>query len=267
MAAVPITDRVDVTRDVVSSWRAASDGVTAQTEKNRKKYFEHWISCCQKLQMEPFLRNKSDTEICIAAMAFAARVRKGSYGYGAQVKVGQVSKVLAAISKTIEVAGATSPLYLEKGVFKTAIARMIEGFRREDPPVVPQLAVPFEVPHAAYKTAYTTSCKIEKAKADLALVAFYYLLRVGEYTKPKYTVVNGVRKRTTRTKQFSIGNIGFFKGDTLMKVVDDEGHLLLSLNQLLEATSATMKITNQKNGRMGETIHQECTGDVSSKYY
>lgn len=141
---------------------------------------------------------------------------------------------------------------------------MLEGFRREDPPVVPQLAVPVEVPHAAYKTAYSTSCKIEKAKADLALVAFYYLLRVGEYTKPKYTVVNGVRKRTTRTKQFSIGNIGFFKGDTLMKVVDDEGHLLLSLNQLLEATSATMKITNQKNGRMGETIHQECTGNDTS---
>ena len=264
MAAVPLADKVDVTHDVMSSWRAASDGVTAQTEKNRKKYFEHWISYCQKLQMDPFLRNKSDTEICIAAMAFAARVRKGSYGYGAQVKVGQVSKALAVISKTIELAGATSPLYVEKGVFKTPIARMLEGFRREDPPVVPQLAVPVEVPHAAYKAAYTTSCKIEKAKADLALIAFYYLLRVGEYTKPKYTVVNGVKRRTTRTKQFSIGNIGFFKDDTLLKVVDENGKLLLSLDELLEATSATMKITNQKNGHMGETIHHECTGADTS---
>lgn len=141
---------------------------------------------------------------------------------------------------------------------------MLEGFRREDPPVVPQLAVPVEVPHAAYEAATTSQCKIEKAKADLALIAFYYLLRVGEYTKPKYTTVNGRRKRTTRTKQFSIGNIGFFKGDTLMKVVDDDGKLLMSLGEMLEATSATLKITNQKNGRMGETIHHECTGNDTS---
>ena len=118
---------MDITRDVVSAWRAANSGVTTQTEKNRKKYFGHWVDYCKKLQMDPLLRQHSDSEICIAAMAFAARVRKGSYGYGATVKVGQVSKALAAISKTIELAGATSPLYLEKGVFKTPIARMLEG--------------------------------------------------------------------------------------------------------------------------------------------
>lgn len=49
-----------------------------------------------------------------------------------------------------------------------------------------------------------------------------------------------------------------------MKVVDDDGKLLLSLDQLLEATSATLKITNQKNGRMGETIHHECTNKNTS---
>jgi hypothetical protein len=49
-----------------------------------------------------------------------------------------------------------------------------------------------------------------------------------------------------------------------MKVVDEDGNLLLSLEELLEATSATLKITNQKNGRMGETIHHECTGHDTS---
>jgi hypothetical protein len=87
LAAVPLTDRMDITRDVVSAWRAASSGVTTQTEKNRKKYFGHWVDYCKKLQMYPLLRQHSDSEICIAAMAFAARVKKGSYGYGATVKV------------------------------------------------------------------------------------------------------------------------------------------------------------------------------------
>lgn len=49
-----------------------------------------------------------------------------------------------------------------------------------------------------------------------------------------------------------------------MKVVNDKGKLIISLDELLEATSATLKITNQKNGTMGETIHHECTGHSTS---
>lgn len=56
----------------------------------------------------------------------------------------------------------------------------------------------------------------------------------------------------------------FFKGDTLMKLVDNDGKLLLSLDQLLKAISATLKITNQKNGCMRETIHHECMGKDTS---
>ena len=33
------------------------------------------------------------------------------------------------------------------------------------------------------------------------------------------------------------------------------------LRQLLKSDSATLKITNQKNGRMGQTIHHESSGD------
>jgi hypothetical protein len=57
----------------------------------------------------------------------------------------------------------------------------------------------------------------------------------------------------TRTKQFLVKNIGFFKNG---KIVPRSSPLAT----LLSCDAATMKITNQKNGRMGQTIHQEATG-------
>ena len=86
------------------------------------------------------------------------------------------------------------------------------------------------------------------------MVAFYYLLRVGEYTSQKWVTVNGVRTRATRTKQFTVGNVGFFQDG---KVVPRSS----SLKRLLQSDMATLKITNQKNGRMGETVSQHATGE------
>jgi hypothetical protein len=88
-----------------------------------------------------------------------------------------------------------------------------------------------------------------QAAGQLALIAFYYLLRVGEYTAPRYVTRDGRRVPCTRTKQFVISNVGFFKDGKVLKRTSP-------LDILLTADAATLKITNQKNGRMGETIHQ-----------
>ena len=52
-----------------------------------------------------------------------------------------------------------------------------------------------------------------------------------------------------RTKQFSVGNVGFFKDGKVLSRTSP-------LSVLLTADAATLKISNQKNGRMGQTIHQ-----------
>ena len=130
---------------------------------------------------------------------------------------------------------------------------MMEGYRREDPPAVPQLAVPITVVNTCYETALQSDDPRIQTMGQLSLIAFYFLLRVGEYTQPKYFTHNGIRKRATRTKQFTYSNVGFFKNN---KIVSRSS----SLQTLLECDSATLKISNQKNGRMGTTIHQKATG-------
>ena len=141
------------------------------------------------------------------------------------------------------------PLYKAKNSYKEPVARIIKNYRREDPPSTPQLAVPVQISEECQCAGYISNNPLKKAVRDLVIIAFYYLLRVGEYTKPRITIKNGKTRRATRTMQFSVANIGFFKDN---KILPQES----PLQKLLTADSCTFKISNQKNRRMGETIHQ-----------
>ena len=92
----------------------------------------------------------------------------------------------------------------------------------------------------------------------LCSIAFYFLLRVGQYTDPQtVTRRNGETVQATHTKQFRLGDIGFFK---------DKNPLLRNspLEVLQSADSATMTIDNQKNGIRGQTLHHQTTGDAGA---
>ena len=86
-------------------------------------------------------------------------------------------------------------------------------------------------------------------------MAFYFLLRVGEYTKPWTVRRDGKCITATRTNQFVVGNVGFFRDGIISPRT-------LSLDVILTEDLATLKISNQKNGRMGQTITQHATDRV-----
>ena len=130
----------------------------------------------------------------MALTAYAARVQRGYFGRRNQICVSGVTAALSAISKTIELAGYPSPVYQDQHRYNLAIERAVEWWRRQDPPAVPQLAVSVTVPTKLAENAYADDenpCAFSQAVADLALIAFYYLLRAGEYTKPRFITRNG----------------------------------------------------------------------------
>lgn len=143
-------------------------------------------------------------------------------------------------------------MYRDEGKYNLIIQRCLEGLRREDPPAIPQLAVPVTVANEAFQIGEKTLNVRLTATGELVLIAFYFLLRVGEYTKPKLVYKNKKKVRATRTVQFSVGNIGFYKDGKLVPRTSSQ-------SVLESCDSATLKITNQKNGRMGQTIHQKAT--------
>ena len=83
----------------------------------------------------------------------------------------------------------------------------------------------------------------------MATVAFHYLLRGGEYT-----FVNP--KQRCRTRQFRVCDVIFWNGSNILP------HSLPIDILLRETTEGTLNISNQKNGKRAQTIHQETTNTL-----
>ena len=148
--------------------------------------------------------------------------------------------------------GKASPCLTSNDKYVKPIADMLEGMKRQDPASIPQLAVPVAVPNWLVETGQTAIATPKtQAIGDLAAIAFYYLLRVGEYTYRD-------EKKRTRTQQFRVKDVHFWTGTE-----DDMEHLPRDapMEQLLQASGATMRISNQKNGTRGQLIYHEATGD------
>ena len=254
MDRVQDSRKTGIASDLLLAWGAAADGVTAQTAQTREKYWRKWTQYCLDCsQSNPYLDNVDRIEQSILLLGFAARVRTGAYGLGNQVKVQSVTDALSAISQTCKLVGKPSPVLEKEGEYILPIRRLIEGFRRQDPPAIPQLALPVEVPTEARRLGYLTKDTKQMAAGDLSVIGYYYLLRSGEYTKPRKVKRNGQYVHATRTKQFRVRDIGFWKDGSILPR-SSKPHILVT------ADAATMKISNQKNGRVGETLYQEATG-------
>ncbi len=83
--------------------------------------------------------------------------------------------------------------------FLPAIQVLIDGYTKVDPPTKKMLPVEADVPELMVIMGYGKErSKKAQALGDLALIAFYYLLRIGEYT------VKGKRNESKQMVQFKL---------------------------------------------------------------
>ena len=60
---------------------------------------------------------------------------------------------------------------------------MLDGFRKDDPSTTKQLPVEADVPEFLVSLGLASEArKLDRSIGDLTMIAFYYLLRIGEYT-------------------------------------------------------------------------------------
>ena len=85
------------------------------------------------------------------------------------------------------------------------------------------------------------------------MVAFYYLLRVGEYT------VKGSRNSTKQTVQFKYEDVTFFRKNIKGQLKCLPRNAPDSL--IATADGATLKLDNQKNGWKGVCVYHKTNGD------
>jgi hypothetical protein len=225
------------------------------TTDNRKKYWGRWTAYVTPLGVDPYLQTTHYEHRARVLSGFAARVRTGHYGRGRQIRVGTVISAVTAIGTTISLAKGINPTKMEfSDKFIPRLAQMFQGWRKEDPPIIKKLPVEADIPEFLSALGKSNSTnQLDKAIGDLTLIAFYYLLRVGEYT------VKCARNNTKQTVQFRMQDVTFFRRDNLGQL--RQLSRLDSDNNITTADSATLKLDNQKNGWKGVCIHQETNGN------
>ena len=244
-----------------------------ETSRVSDKYWRHWVKLARIMELDPYLdpRAVSYNERVRALTIFGAAVRQGLYGNGKQTASGTVSTAISAIGQEIAMAGGSdfNPVKISgTDKFLHPIDRMLKGFKNDDPATVKKL--PIEVDVAEYLVdgaADEVATARERRVADLTLVAFYYLLRVGEYTsryrnsKERPTKSTSRRKRRKKkTVNFRVSDVTFFKkdgGGRLRQLPPNA-----SAADILSADGATLLLTDQKNGWKNVCIHQQANGQA-----
>ena len=218
------------------------------TTYERESFWAKWCGYVQKFEdVDPYLATECFDDIIRSVTGFAGQVRTGHYGRGNTVSCARVATAVRAIGQTCEMERGYNPLYRAPERYLRPIELMFAGFRRDDTIPVPEIAVPVSVPQQCAMAGLSAAATPkDEAIGDLALISFYYLLRVGEYTQKR-------RKGNTRTIQFRWCDIAFKNGNTIVPRDAPAG-------DILGATAATLRLSNQKNGIRGSLIHRSATG-------
>ena len=218
------------------------NGRVDASAKTRATHWRRWRGHCQALGVDPYLQRTDFETRCRTMHSFAAAVREGRLSGGGKVRAGTVSQALSAVNTTIALAIDEQPFKVKgSNSFIPLLAQTLNGWDKQDPGVKKKMPVEADVPELLVDVGLEEDAtELTKAVGDLTLMAFYFLLRVGEYT------VKGSRKQNKQTVQFKMEDVTFFKkrGDGILKQLPATA----DAETILAADAVTLKLDNQKNG-------------------
>jgi len=121
---------------------------------------------------------------------------------------------------------------------------MLAGYARTDSPPTRVKPIPVPILRHALQIAVHSGSAYDLARADMTCLAFFFLLRPGEYAGD-----------TPTAHPFLLRDVRFFLGNLALH------HATAPSDQLLNATFATLEFSTQKNGVRGEVIGLGRSGD------
>lgn len=195
--------------------------------------------------LDPFLQAFTDKVPFL--QVFAQRIRTGELApNGNPIRARSVEDYVRFVGQTFLHMGANDPRINTAGNIDFRIQRTIAAWKKEDPPPRRVKPVPISViRHIAYLSQQSNPTNTQyQAIADMIIIAFFFLLRPGEYVDTN-----------TESTPFRLEDVQLFIGDTRLSLTD------APILQLQQARFASLTFTTQKNGVRGEVIGLACSGD------
>jgi hypothetical protein len=226
----------------------------------REMCWRNWCAYVKHLGVDPYLQQVPYATWVQCLTGFAARTQTGFYGYRRQVQSSTVTSAITAIGQTIALACNKNPTkILGSEKFLPALQIMLDGYTKADPPTQKKLPVEVDVPELLVEMGYGKSESIQsQAIGDLSLIAFYYLLCIGEHTVKRQR--DWTKRARKQTVQFKVEDVTFFKMDKhgILQCLPRNAPFSL----IMTAESVTLKLDNQKNRWKGVCVHQEANREA-----
>jgi hypothetical protein len=222
---------------------AVRSGVTVQRASAHVHHWERWVSYCSPLGLDPYLSDYTDPVPIL--QVFAQRYRDGRLAPSNRtVKSRTVEDVLRAVAQKYTSMGAPDPRLNAFGKVDFRLTRQLRAYKLGDDPPARVKPVPITLILHILRAAHTlTPSDSARAIADSITIAFYFLLRPGEYTG------------TTHSDQpFLLRDVHLSLGSRKLDT------FLSPLAELTAATAASYTFTRQKNGIGNETLSHGRSG-------
>ena len=236
MAALDPVTRDHFRRDHELAQATVRSGVTIARTKTGDAHWRRWTTFCHGLAVDPLLTDVPDAISLL--QVFAYRYRSGTLPSQRQpVRARTVEDALRGVAQTLTGLGYPDPRHTAHGKLDFRLQRMFAAFGKQDPPPIRVKPVPVQVIRRLMTVAHAAPEPGNLAIADMCCIAFFFLLRPGEYTISP-----------SESTPFRICDVQFQLGSRRLHPT------LATDNDIRNATFATLTFTSQKNGVRGEVI-------------
>jgi hypothetical protein len=244
MAPLPPVADGDFLRDLRLAQTDVALGVVPSRASAAATQWALWDAFCSSLGVSPSLQDIPDPIPYL--QVFAYRYRHGVLNPSHRiVRSRTVEGALRSVGQTLASVGAADPRLTSQGTIDFRIRRMLAAYAKTDSPPNRVKPIPVPILRHVMAQALLASSAPALACADMICLAFFFLLRPGEYTGT-----------ASSTQPFQLRDVRFFLGGLpLSTATAPAAHLLA-------ATFVSLEFTTQKNGVRGEVIGLGRSGDT-----
>ena len=234
-------------RDFGAAQQTVLQGISPGRATSTVTAWDKWIEFTTDLGLDPFLQAFNDKIPFL--QVFAARVHSGELAAsGNPIRARSAEDYVRMVGQTFLHVGADDPRLNSACKIDFRISRTIAAWKKSDSPPNRVKPIPIQVIRRIASVSYTTfASPLCRAIADMIILAFFFLLRPGEYTD---------NDGYTDKHPFLLENVQLFIGDTRLNLLTDPD------SRLKQARFASLTFTTQKNEVQGEVIGLACSGDA-----
>ncbi len=243
MAPLPPAAEDDFLRDLRAAHADVTRGVVPSRATAASAQWHIWEQYCSTIGISTSLQDIRDPIPYL--QVFAYRYRTGALSPSRRtVRSRTVEGAVRSVGQTLAGLGALDPRLTPQGNIDFRLKRMLAGYAKLDAPPNRVKPIPVPILRHVMAQAHLANDTAALAFADMICLAFFFLLRPGEYTGT-----------VTSTQPFQLQDVRFFLGNLALSTAT------ASAPQLLSATFVTLEFTTQKSGVRGEVIGLGRSGD------